>query len=157
MSRIEVISRGFLVIGLVVGLAAVGVIAGKQIFSESEAPKLEELGPLLQQGDVVYSSEREDLASKDGRPGRSVLMDVPQASNQEQARTGLLRLLASSGWTVSSRGGAIPPQGAVCLALSTSTEWLDETANADLSDEFREALTEKADVAVVVDMFYCSD
>jgi hypothetical protein len=156
MSRIEIISRGLLVIGLVVGVATVGVIAGRQIFGSSDAPKIEELGPLLGQSEVVHSTERDDLSSRNGRSGRSVLLAVPQALNEEQARTGLLRLLGSSGWRVSAAGGAIPSQGDVCLALATATDWLGDDANAEFRKEFESPLAEDRPIAVVVDMFYCS-
>jgi hypothetical protein len=157
MSRLDIISRGLLVIGLIAGLATVGVIVGRQVFSESDAPKIQELGPLLGQSEVIKSAERDDLTSKGGRSGRSVLLAVPQALNQEQARTGLLRLLRSSGWRVSRGGGAIPSQGDVCLALSTASDWFGESANKDLRKDFESALSERGDIAVVADMFYCSE
>lgn len=154
MSRIETIARGLLVIGLLAGLATVAVMVGGRVFGTSDAPAIAELGPLLRVGDVIHQRERSDLATQQ-RNGRSVLMSVPEALNQEAARNGMLRLLRSSGWVVSSGGGAVPRDGTVCLAVTTPTSWLAERANAELSSEFEDQLSETHSVAVVVDMFFC--
>jgi hypothetical protein len=155
MSRIEVIARGFLVIGLLAGVGTVGVILWRNAFGTSAAPPVSELGPLLGKGEVVHDHEREDLGTSD-KPGRSVLLSIPAAINQEEARTELLSVLKRSGWLVARGGGAVPPQGAVCLALSTPTDWLADRANAQFKQEFEQALEEASTIAVVVDMFFCS-
>lgn len=155
MPRIEIIARGFLFIGLVVGAATLGVLLWRQAFGTSAAPPMTALGPLLREGQVVHEHEREDLGTSD-KPGRSVLLSIPAAINQEEARTELLRLLKRSGWLVAPGGGAVPPQGPVCLALSTPTSWLADRANAQYRSEFEEALEEASTIGVVIDMFFCS-
>ena len=154
MSRLETIARGLLVIGLIAGVATVGVLIGGRLFGSSDAPAIEELGPVLRVGDILHERAREDLASRE-REGRSVLMAVPEALTQEAARSGMLRLLRSSGWVVSPNGGAVPRDGETCLVVSTPTSWLADSANSEFSEEFQGRLAETQSVSVVVDMFFC--
>jgi hypothetical protein len=156
MSRIETIARGLLVIGALAGVVTVVALLAQRIVGTSDAPELAELGPLLGEGEVLHDVERADLGTKD-RPGRSVLLSAPSAINQGEAWSAMLRLLKSSGWITSPNGGALPRQGTVCLAVSTPTDWLGDRSNARFKEEFETKLREHSTIAVVVDMFFCSN
>ena len=155
MSRMEAIARGLLVIGMVAAMATVVVLVAQRIVRTSEAPEIAELGPLLGEGDVVYDREREDLGTSE-RPGRSVLLTVISALDQDDALKASLELLKRSGWLVSPNGGAVPRGGTVCLALSTPKEWLADRSNMKFKDEFDSKIRESSAIAVVVDAFFCS-
>lgn len=153
MSRTEIVARALILGGIVVGVATIGVLIGQRLFAPS-APDTESLGPLLDHGTVLYGRERDDLGAGKGR-ARSVLLAVPEASNQEVARTGLLRLLRRTGWSVSSGGGAAPPNGDVCLIVTTPTSWLSDGQNRELRDDFETELNGTDSTAVIVDAFFC--
>jgi hypothetical protein len=155
MSRIEAIARGLLVIGMIIAVATVVVLLAQRIVRTSEAPEVAELGPLLGEGDVVHDREREDLGTSE-RPGRSVLLTVISALDQDDALKASLDLLKRSGWLVSPSGGAVPRGGNVCLALSTPKDWLADRSNTKFADEFESKLRESSAIAVVVDAFFCS-
>lgn len=155
-SRLETIGRGVLVIGILVGLGALGVIFGRGIFeTPREAPALQNLTPLLTRADVVSEQERDDLSQDRG--GRTVLLSVPEADNEDAAVRSMLLLLRAARWFVTGRGGAVSPDGSVCLALSTPEFWLEDRANAELRAPVSAALREADHPGVVVDMFFCSD
>jgi len=153
MSRTETIARALILGGIVVGVATIGVIVGQRLFAPP-APEIESLGPLLHHGTVLYERERDDLGAEKGR-ARSVALAVPEASNEEVARTGLLRLLQRTGWSVSSGGGAAPPDDDVCLIVTTPTSWLSDSQNRELREAFESKLSDTEDAAVIVDAFFC--
>jgi hypothetical protein len=155
-ARMETIGRGVFVIGLLAGVGALAVIFGRSIFNTPpEAPATERLAPLLAHADVVYNRERQDLSRELG--GRTVLLSVPQANNEEAAGRGMLLLLQQAQWTVTGRGGAISPDGSLCLAVSTPTFWLEDSANRELRKDLEAAQAKAGNATVVVDMFFCSD
>lgn len=155
-ARMETIGRGVFVIGLLAGIGALAVIFGRGIFdTPPEAPATERLAPLLGHADVVYSRERQDLSRDLG--GRTVLLSVPEANNEEAGGRAMLLLLQRAQWTVTGRGGAISPDGSLCLAVSTPTFWLEDGANSELREDLEAAQTKTNNTTVVVDMFFCSD
>jgi hypothetical protein len=153
MSRTEILARALILGGIVVGVATIAVLVGQQLFA-APAPETESLGPLLEHSAVLYERERDDLGAEKGR-ARSVLLAVPEASNEEVARTGLLRLLRRTGWSVSSAGGAAPPDDDVCLVVTTPTAWLSDGQNGELREDFESKLSDTQDAAVIVDAFFC--
>ena len=155
MSRIEIIARALIVGGVLVAVATVAIIVGRNIFGGPKPPPTEaSLGPLLEHATIVYDHERDDLGSEE-HSARSVVLKVPEAATEDLARTGLLRLLRQTGWRVSSGGGAVPPEGEVCLVVNTPSSWLDDAANASLREHFDEKVNEAGIAAVIVDLFYC--
>lgn len=154
MSRIEVAARALIVAGVAVALATAGVLGARALFGGPKAPELDGLGPLLGVSSVVFDAERDDLDSSHGRE-RSVLLAVPEAPNAERARVGLLRLLGRSGWAVSEGGGAVAPEAAVCVVLSTPSHWLAEAVNAGLREPVTAAVESTDDPVVVADVFFC--
>lgn len=153
MSRTEIAARALILGGIVVGVATVGVIVGQGLFAPP-APDIESLGPLLDHSTVLYDRERDDLGAETGR-GRSVLLAVPEASDQEVAQRGLLRLLSRNGWSVSSGGGAVPPDDDVCLVVTTPTSWLADRQNRELHEDFETQLDDAESAVVIVDAFFC--
>jgi hypothetical protein len=151
----EALARGLLVIGMVAAMATVVVLIAQRVVRTSEAPEVAELGPLLGEGDVIHDREREDLGTSE-HPGRSVLLSVISALDQDDALKASLELLDRSGWLVSPNGGAVPRGGKVCLALSTPKSWLADRSNSKFEKEFDEKLRESSSIAVVVDEFFCS-
>jgi hypothetical protein len=154
MSRLETIARGIIVIGLVAGAATAALVLGGRLLGGSDAPPSSDIGPLLGIATVVHERVRDDLAPGD-RDGRSVLLAVPEAPTPQAAVNGLLRLLRSAGWIVSSRGGAVSADGELCIVLRTAQAWLDDAANAGLRDEFEARVAETREAAVVADLFFC--
>lgn len=155
MSRVEVIARALIVGGAVVAIATVAIIVGRNVFGGPEPPPLEEsLGPLLQHATVTYDEERTDLGNAE-RSGRSAVLRVPEAATEDLAQAGLLRLLRRFGWRVSAGGGAVPPDGDVCLVVQTPSSWLDDAPDGDLRDRFDDAVNDAGSSSVIVDLFFC--
>lgn len=153
MSRTEILARALILGGIIVGVATIGVIVGQRLFAPP-APAIESLGPLLDHGTVIYDRERDDLGAEKGR-ARSVLLAVPEAADEDIARAGLLRLLRRTGWSVSSGGGAAPPNDDTCLVVNTPTAWLSDRTNRELRDDFEAKLSDANAAAVIVDAFFC--
>ncbi len=154
MSRIEKISRALVMGGIVFGIATVGVIVGNRLFGGPKAPDTTSLGPLLEHATVLHDRERDNFGTNESN-ARSVLLAVPEAANQELARTGLLRHLRNSGWAVSSGGGAVGPDENVCLVVSTPTSWLADGQNRELREDFESRVNGSESTTVIVDEFFC--
>src|SRR5688500_15298700 len=91
-ARMETIGRGVFVIGLLAGVGARAATFGRSVFdTPPEAPATERLAPRLAHADVVYNRERQALSRDLG--GRTVLLSVPQANNDEAAGRAMLLLL----------------------------------------------------------------
>lgn len=153
MPRTEIVARALILGGIVVGVATIGVIVGQRLLAPP-TPDTESLGPLLDHGTVLYERVRDDLRTDEGR-ARSVLLAVPEASNHQVARIGLLRLLRRTGWSVASGGGAVPPNEDVCLVVTTPTTWFSDGQNRELRADFEAKLNDDETAAVVVDAFFC--
>ncbi|MGH2758954.1 MAG: hypothetical protein ACRDKJ_05245 [Actinomycetota bacterium] len=154
-ARLETLGRGFFVIGVLAGVGALAVIFGREILKDPpEPPPTQALSAVLTRADVVFDGVREDLSETGGR---TVLLSVPEATDQDAAVRGVLLLLRNGGWRVSGRGGAISRDGSVCLAVTTPSLWLNDRANDELHDEVDDAESKTTTPTVVVDMFFCSD
>ncbi len=154
-ARLETLGRGFFVIGVLAGVGALAVIFGRNILKDPpEPPPTQTLSAVLSRADVVFDEVRDDLSPTGGR---TVLLSVPEASDQDAAVRGVLLLLRNANWLVSGRGGAISRDGRVCLAVSPPAAWLNDRANDDLHDQLDEADTKTNTPNVAVDMFFCSD
>jgi hypothetical protein len=154
-ARLETLGRGFFVIGLLAGAGALAVIFGRGIFRDPpEPPPTQSLSAILTHADVVFDEVRDDLSETGGR---TVLLSIPQARDQDAAVRGVLLLLREANWLVTGRGGAISRDGKVCLAVSPPSFWLNDRANDELHDDLDEAETKTPTPTVVVDMFFCSD
>ena len=154
-ARLETLGRGFFVIGLLAGVGALAVIFGREIFEEPpDPPPTQALSAVLRHADVIYESVREDLSDTGGR---TVLLAVPAAKDEDAAIRGVLLVLRDAGWLVSGRGGAISRDGSVCLAINKPSAWLTDRANDELHDQVDEAETNADATTVILDMFFCAD
>lgn len=151
----EILARALIVGGVLVAIVTVAVIIGQNVIGGPTPPPTEEsLGPLLEVSTLVYDEERGDIGNEE-HSARSVVLTVPEAATEDLARTGLLRLLRQTGWRVSSGGGAVPPEGEVCLVVTTPSTWLDDAQNTRLRERFDEKVDEAGIPSVIVDLFYC--